>query len=281
MENFFIRSIRHTPIDGHFLWSSGYILRNRSIYKEGEVLHTLAFDPLYFQALEYDFVLLDGKKLIALGRNGEEELIIELEHQPVSISFDSKDFFFIILLNNRCLLFNEYYQLLNTYDFKESLRKGLVNYVEWNTEAKVIYISTGDSILMFNYKLELIRELLPYSGSMALRNPNILAVYSDDQIQFYERNGLRFDTPLTLSLNKEPSEDGVGSKEVSSVVEWIKFMDEDTMLVVSRRGLCQNLLLYFCKNHKWYRKIIQEVSGRYLGVLHNEIYFQSSGLMII
>lgn len=260
MENFFIRSVVHTPICGDFLWSCGYVVRDKHIYRDGAMLHALSFSPTHFQVFERGFVLFERSSLFFLDRDGGEELIGTFESQPLLVSSSTEESLLLVVLKGKCLLLNSYFELVGTLQ-----TPGDVCSVEWNPHAHLVYCATENTLLILNTRLELLKDV-GYGGPISLRSPNLLAVACSGKVHFVERNGLEFGCPLELSEPEEPA----------STVSHIQFMDRNTLVTVS-----SHITLYSSRNSKWYKKLQHSVQGRFLGTIKNTLYFEHNGVVSI
>jgi hypothetical protein len=259
MENFFIRSVEHI-LDTDFLWSDGYIAKDKCIFKDTDKVLSLSFKPTHFQVLEHNFLLFDHKRLFIVDKSGNEEFVGTLETEPIITTFNAEESLLVIVLANKCLLLNTYFELINTYPLTSKVCD-----VEWNQHAHLIYCATQESVLIFNNKLEFVKSL-ECGGPISLRTANILGVAHGTKVRFFERNGLEFGDPLTI-LRDEGSE---------SACRHIQFLDRNTLVVVSNY-----LSIYFFKNSVWYEKARFQMAGKFLGIIKNKVYLEDKGLVVV
>lgn len=259
MENFFIRSVEHTPAND-FLWSEGHVVKDMCIFKDGAKLLSLSFKPTRFQVLEHNFLLFDHKRLFTIDKHGCEEFVGSLETEPVMTAFNIEESLLVIVLADKCLLLNTYFELINTLPLSVEVQG-----IEWNPHAHLIYCSTKDSVLVLNTKLELMRSL-DCAGPVALRSPNVLAVAHGDKVRFIERNGLEFGDPLAI----------LRDEDMRGTCSHIHFLDRNTLIAISN-----HISLYFFKNNMWYEKIRHPLTGKFCGIVKNTVYIDDGGLLML
>lgn len=267
MENFFIRSVVHTPIRGSFLWSCGYVLRGKHIYRDSVMLHTLSFSPTYFHVFERGFVLFERTNLFFLDRQNVEEFIGAFESQPLLVSSSTEESLLLVVLKGMCLLLNSYFEIVGTLHTPSDVCS-----VEWNPHAHLVYCATEHNLLILNTKLELLKDV-SYRGPISLRSPNLLAIACNGKVHFIERNGLEFGSILELS---EPDEGSKFENSSANTISHIHFLDRNTLITIST-----HLTLYSSKNSKWYKKLQHCIQGKFLGITKNTLHFAHNGIVSI